>query len=132
MSRHKHTQDVKVKSLKPIRKAFMQNATLPAINTAWLSSNIRPKHTPCAIRVSVAADTAGTFSVMMIHHGNTQVLNLNEGAPLVVNSLYIFEFMVHHGDRVNFQYDSTGGIIKILRVEEIDDSVAVGSISHLH
>ena len=130
MSRHKHTEHVKVKSLKPIRKAFIQNATLPAVNTAWLSSNIRPKHAPCAIRVSVAVDTAGTFSAMMIHHGNTQVLNLNQGSPLVVDSLYIFEVMAHRGDRVNFQYDSTGGIIKILRVEEIDDSVGVGRVSY--
>ena len=133
MSRHVKLEDtskVKVKRLKPIKKAFIQNTALPAVNTAWLSSSIKPKHTPCGIRMTVGVSTPGNLSVVITHSGYTaQTLALNQGQPLAQGSIYVFEFMLHHGDRLNFQYSTTGGTIQILRVEEIDASVAVGNVS---
>jgi hypothetical protein len=55
-------------------------------------------------------------------------MNFNEGNPLVPAAIYIFEFMVHKHDRINFACD-TGpmGFIQVLRVEEIASSAAQSS-----
>ena len=123
MSEH----EVTVRGLKPRSLAHIQNVTLPTANFQWLSRNLHPKHTPCGIRVMVAVTVPGVFSAIITRKGDTQVVDMNEGDPLVPEALYRFEFMVHHHDRINFSYDTTSGMIKILRVEEIDASIAVGN-----
>ncbi len=109
----------------------IQDRALPGAGTPWLTHSIHPrcvtKHTPSVLRVQVAVNIPGVFSVMFIREGDTQVVDLNEGDPLAVSALYVFEFAVHKHDRINFQYSTTNGIIQILRIKEIDNFVAIGA-----
>jgi hypothetical protein len=133
MSRHKHDHKVdieKSKPNKPIAKAFIHNVPLPEANALWLHKDIKPRHTPCGIRVTVAVTKPGEFDIVYTHHGDSQVVALNQGTPLTEESIYSFEFMVHHGDRINFRYSTTLGTIKILRAQEIDSSSAIGRVSY--
>ena len=108
---------------KPRPKAFIQAKTLPSVNSIWLKHDIRPTHTPSAIRTTVGVSIPGVLSVRIKHKENRQYLALNKGVGLSATSIYIFEFMVHHGDSINYLYSTTGGTIQVLRVEEIDSSV---------
>ena len=119
MSSHK----VKVERLKARAKAILQHAAMPVAGVSWLSSDLRPKHAPSSMRVTVAMDQAGVFKVKIINGGDTEIMDFNEGNPLVPNAIYVFEFMVHHGDSVNYLYSTTDGTIQVLNVEEIDSSV---------
>jgi len=124
MSSHK----VKIKSLKPRTLALLQHVAMPAAGVSWLGTNLKPKHTPCSIRVTVAMDQSGVFKVKITHDGVTEIVNLNEGLPMTPSALYVFEFMVHKHDRINFACDTgASGFIQILRVEEIDSSAAQSS-----
>ena len=123
MSKH----EVTVKGLRPHSKKHIQNVALPSANVRWLSKDVHPKHPPCGIRISVSVTTPGVLSVLITRKGDTQIVDLNEGDPLVPDALYIFEIMAHHHDRINLSYDTTSGTIQVLRIEEIDASVAVGN-----
>lgn len=124
MSSHK----VKVERLKARAKAILQHAAMPVAGVSWLSSDLRPKHAPSSMRVTVAMDQAGVFKVKIINGGDTEIMDFNEGNPLVPNAIYVFEFMVHKHDRINFACDTGAtGFIQVLRVEEIDSSAAQSS-----
>lgn len=45
--------------------------------------------------------------------------NLNSEVPLVANAGYSFEVPWRTGDSVNLRYSATGGIIVLLRIEEV-------------
>jgi len=45
-------------------------------------------------------------------------VEFNAGASLVANALYIFDMLVHSGDKVNFRY-SVNATLLVLRVQEI-------------
>ena len=126
MSDHRKPVSFKSRAVKAI-----QDRALPAANTPWLTHNIHPhcasEHHPSALRVQVAVSTVGVFSVMFIRKGDTQVVALNEGDPLSEGALYVFEFAVHHHDRINFQFSVTSGVIQVLRIKEIDNMVAIGA-----
>ena len=113
----------KIKRLEPRSKGFIQAKPLPAINSMWLKHDIRPTHTPSGIRTTVGVTAPGVLSVRIKNRENRQYLAFNQGVGLSAASIYVFEFMVHHGDSINYLYSTTGGTIQVLRVEEIDSSV---------
>lgn len=130
MSKHKHEHKVKakIKGLKPRAMALLQHVPMPVANVSWLSKDLKPKHAPSSMRVVAAMDQSGLFKAKITHGGITEIVNFNEGLPMVPSALYVFELMVHKHDRINFACD-TGptGFIQILRVEEIDSSSAQSS-----
>ena len=113
----------KIERLEPIPKAFIQAKPLPSVNSMWLKHDIRPTHTPSGIRTTVGVSVPGILSVRIKNRENRQYLAFNQGVYLSTGSIYVFEFMVHHGDSVNYLYSTTDGTIQVLNVEEIDSSV---------
>jgi hypothetical protein len=128
MSRHKHKHIHKhSKIFKPRDKGHLCNVDLPAAGTAWLSSNIKPKHTPTAIRISTSTTISGVIKAIISRSDGTVITtDLNRGDPLVPSALYVFEVMLHKHDRLNVSYDTTAGTIQFARFEEIDASTASG------
>lgn len=110
----------------PISKAIIHNQAQPAANTNIFGADLTPTNTPCNFRIQVLMSNAGNFSVAITNGGNTQVglLNAVPGPALVAGAIYIFDVLVHAGDSINFRYSNTGGIIQILRVQEIDASTS--------
>jgi hypothetical protein len=125
---HEHKVKAKIKGLKPRAKALLQHVPMPGANVSWLSKDLKPKRTPSSMRVTVAMDQSGLFKAKITNGGVTEIVNLNEGLPMTPAAMYVFEFMIHKHDRINFACD-TGpmGFIQVLRVEEIDSSTAQSS-----
>lgn len=126
--RHEHKVKAKIKGLKPRARALLQHAPMPAAGASWLSKDLKPKRSPSSMRIVTAMDQSGLFKAKITHGGITEIVDFNEGNPIVPNAIYVFEIMVHKHDRINFACD-TGptGFIQILRVEEIDSSTAQSS-----
>lgn len=110
--------------LAPIQKAFIHNQVLPAIDENWLGTNITPTNVPTLFRIMVGTSITGIFKVVITNGGDVQVLNLKESTVLAIDSLYIFEILVHSGDTINFRFSTTTGAIRILRVQEIYPATA--------
>jgi hypothetical protein len=126
--RHEYKVKAKVKGLKPRARAILHHVAMPGAGVSWLSHDIKPKCAPSSIRATVSMDQSGVFKVKITNGGFTETMDFNEGNPLVPDAIYVFEFMVHKHDRINFACD-TGpiGFINMLRVEEIDSSSAQSS-----
>lgn len=129
MSRHEHEPTLEI--FRPIGKGHIQAMALPSANTPWLSRNIRPKHTPSAIRITVSISVPGILKALITRKGVTIITDLNMGINLVSGAMYVFEVMLHHHDSINFTYDTTNdgttnGTIQFARFEEIDASSASG------
>lgn len=109
----------------PIQKALLHNQAQPAANTNIFGVDLVPTNTPCNFRVQIMMSNGGNFSAVITNGGNSQVGILDAtGGPLMGGFLYAFDILVHVGDSINFQYDNTGGIIRVMRVQEIDASVS--------
>ena len=135
MSRHEHKPTLEI--FRPISKGHICNMTLPSANTPWLSRNIRPKHTPSAIRITVSISVSGVLKAIITRKKVTITTDLNMGNTLIPGAMYVFEVMLHHHDSINFAYDTTidttngtidttNGTIQFVRFEEIDASSASG------
>jgi hypothetical protein len=124
MSRHEHKTSLKI--FRPIDKGHICAMALPAANTQWLSRDIKPRHTPSAIRITTSTSISGVLRARITRGGVVIVTDLNRGDPLVPGAMYVFEVMLHHHDRINFTYDTTSGTIQFARFEEIDASSASG------
>lgn len=110
--------------LSPIQGAFIHNQALPNTDANWLETDITPTNVPTCFRIMVGTSITGIFKTAITNGGNTQVLNFNGGVALAVDSLYIFELLVHSGDTINFRFSTTTGTIRVLRVQEIYPAVA--------
>ena len=114
---------LEIKRLKPIQKISIENIPLPPVNSEWLDHDIRPTHSKSGIRTTVEVSVPGVLSVRIKNKENSQYLAFNQGEVLSAGAIYIFEFMAHHRDRINYSYSTTDGTIQVLTVEEIDSSV---------
>jgi hypothetical protein len=122
MSNHKPTLEI----FRPIDKGHIHAMALPSANAPWLSKNIRPKHTPSAIRITTSISVSGVLKAVITRKGITIITDLNMGNTLIPGAMYVFEVMLHHHDSINFTYDATNGTIQLARFEEIDASSASG------
>lgn len=110
--------------LAPTDKALIQNQALPAAEDNWLGTDIDPTNTPCTFRIMAGTSIVGIFRTTITNGGDTQVLNFKESVAFVADSLYTFEILVHSGDTINFRFSTTGGTIRVLRVQEIYPATA--------
>lgn len=119
-------ENVSQTTLIPTEKALLHDVVLPIAGTNWLTTSLVPTRSPTTFRIEVAISISGTFSATITRGGDTQVVNFNTvaGPALIVDGLYIFELLVHNGDSINFRYSVSGGTIRILRIQEIDSSIA--------
>jgi len=109
----------------PIEKGVIHNVALPLVNTDLFATALSPTNTPTLFRVMVAMSVVGNFNATITRGGSTMIVTLNPvpGPALVADGLYIFDILVHSGDTVNFQYSATGGMIHVIRIQEIDAAV---------
>ena len=70
------------------------------------------------LRVGVALSSATTFKLKLTRGTTTKVLLYNSGSNLVVDALYIFDFNVRSGDKVNFRAGASC-TVQVLNVDEI-------------
>jgi len=104
-------------SLIPIALATEHSKSVTA-NTNILDESLTPTNPPCLFRIMVSFDTAGVFKAVITRDTTAETVEFNAGASLVANALYIFDMLVHSGDKVNFQY-SVNATLLVLRVQEI-------------
>ena len=104
-----------ITKLIPIEKVNQVGISETA-DTDILASNLLPTVAPCLFRVTVVLETAGVFSAIL-KGATDKTLKLNGGVALVANCAYLFDFLVHSGDTINFQTSVTGNVT--LRVQEI-------------
>lgn len=90
-------------------------------DTDMLSKDIVPSYVPCMFRVMVMLETSGIFSAILKAAGSIKTLKLNSATALTANCAYIFDIIVHEGDTVNFQTDTSS--VVTLRVQEIAGAI---------
>jgi len=106
-----------------IVKSTVQDMTLPAANSDFLTSAVVPTNPPALMLIEVAISVTGILSATIINGGNTQTVFFNSGTALVANSLYIFGLILHSGDTMNIRYSVTGGVIQVLRIDQTGEVV---------
>lgn len=113
-------------SITPSELASLQDEHLPDEGDNWLPEDIIPIISPTTFRIQVSVSISGIFSAVITNEGNAQIVDFNaaSGPTLIEDGVYVFELLVHKGDSINFQFSASGGKIKILRVQEIDASMA--------
>ena len=94
-----------------------QHGVAETANTDILASDITPTNTPCLFRVMVMLETTGVFSAILKSATVSKTLKFNAGNSLLANCAYIFDILVHSGDTVNFQTDTSGNVT--IRTQEI-------------
>lgn len=74
---------------------------------------------PAIFRIMVCLDTAAVFKVV-VDDGSSEVdMEMNGGAQLTAQSVYIFDVLVHGGDTINFEADQNVQIEKFI-VHEVN------------
>ena len=94
-----------------------QHGVAETANTDILASDITPTNTPCLFRVMVMLETTGVFSAILKSATVSKTLKFNAGNSLLANCAYMFDILVHSGDTVNFQTDTSGNVT--IRAQEI-------------
>lgn len=70
------------------------------------------------LRVTVSLSGVSTFILKLTRDTTEKTLTFNSGGNLVANALYMFDFEVRNGDKVNFQPGSAV-TVQVLNVSEI-------------
>lgn len=106
----------------PLLKAHVHDTAYTA-NADMLDADITPSSflrgeteiiPPCLFRVMVCLDTAAVFKVV-VDDGTTEVdMEMNSGAQLDAQSVYMFDVLVHEGDNINFEADQSVQIEKLI------------------
>jgi len=101
----------------PLEKANEHNKSC-TLNTDFLTTAITPSKTPSMLRIMVASQTAAKFKARVTKAANTQTIIFNTDTNLTANVVYTFTMLVHSGDTINFQFDTTL-TMSVFRVQEI-------------
>ena len=103
---------------KPINKVDIFNTALPAADTDFLTSDIKPTLDPGILRVYVTLSIAGVFYVSRTVAAATVTELLNSGVDLTAGCAYAFSVAWKAGESINFKCTTTGGTINKLQVDE--------------
>lgn len=106
-------------STKPVEEASVFNTALPVAEVDWLVAAITPRNSPSYLRIYVCITVSGILRVARTVGATTVTENLNDGVALVANSAYMFTVEWRTGDSINLRYGVTGGIVTIMRADEI-------------
>ena len=83
---------------------------------------LSPSFPPSTFRIMIAVDVACKFSAVVIVSETAYVVHFNTATDLTANCLYTFDMLVHSGDTVQFEIDSTEDVV-LFRVQEIPSSI---------
>jgi len=86
-------------------------------NTNFFTNYLEPINAPCLMRIQIALNVAGVFSVVYLVGSTISTYTLNQGNALTANALYSFDVCVSQNDKINFQSSLAG--IADLRITEI-------------
>lgn len=86
-------------------------------NSLIFSSDIIPTMPPSTLTITVSFNSPGILSVVLVKNGNTMIMPLNSGTPLIADSLYMFSHNVDSGDAINYMY-SASCKVNIFKVHE--------------
>jgi len=86
------------------------------------STALTPSFPPSTFRIMVVVDIACKFSAVVTVAETAYVVYFNGGSDLTANCIYPFDLLVHSGDTVQFEIDTTETIV-LLRVQEIPSSL---------
>lgn len=98
------------------RKFNLSSAT--SASTDILDSNVTPSENVSLLRVTVSEDTGVVFKVVETVNGDTETMDLNDGAALTPNGLGLFDIPARSDAEYNFQFGSQA-TIKKLQVDEV-------------
>jgi len=99
----------------PISKADVEGVS-PGASTDILASDITPIHPPSLFRIKISVDAVCKISAEVTVGSTTYTVYFNANSDLVADALYMFDMLVHSGDSVNFQLDSSEDV-NLLRVQ---------------
>lgn len=109
----------------PVQKALQHNVSLPSpAGSDLLGAALVPTNTPCSFRITIAVSITGQLTLDRINGGVEVRTFLNGGISLNPSVEYTWDVQVYAGDTINLEYSTTGGTVMILRIAEIDASVA--------
>lgn len=101
----------------PLEKANVHNGNINA-NLDFLAADITPSDYPVLFRIQIRLSAAANFSARIEVGASTLTCHFNGGSNLAASCLYIFDLLVHSGDKVNFRSDQNQNDF-LLRVQEI-------------
>ncbi len=104
--------------------ANIHNSTITP-NIFILSNAIKPSKLVSLFRVQAAMTTPGILRVSTSDGANSGTViatAFNQNFPLIANSLYIFDHIVHSGESVNYSY-STSSLVTNFHVQEMPGGV---------
>ena len=97
----------------------LQNIAITADTDVPGGQDLEPTDTPCTWRIQVQMDgTAKFYAEVTTSGGTANILKLNAGVDLTGDCVYTFDLMLHAGDVVSFQSDTSLNLVN-LRVQEI-------------
>lgn len=68
------------------------------------------------LRTTISMDAAAIFEVTL--NSGTTWVELNSGAILGANQLFVFDVPIFSGDKINFRYKATANV-NVFRVDEV-------------
>lgn len=105
----------------PEAKARLYDTAAQTANSDILGNDISPSNSPSALRVTVALKSGSILNVREDDGSSKVNYDLNSGATLDGDELYVFDVPVRDGSTYNFQLE-TGVGIKVLNVDEVRDA----------
>lgn len=105
----------------PIEKASI-TSTEKVGAADFPSTAISPSFPPSLFRIMIVVDVACKFSAVVTVSETAYVVDFNAATDLTANCLYMFDMLVHDGDTVQFEIDSTEDVV-LFRVQEIPSSL---------
>jgi len=110
-------RQVKMKAI-PKVVCDIEGVAMTANTAITGATDLAPSDTPCTWRIGVCLDTAAQFHAVVTYDETEYTLIFNGGTDLAADCLYSFDMLVHAGDTVTFQSDTTT-TLHILRVTEL-------------
>jgi len=105
----------------PIDKARLFNTSAQTANSDLFGSDIDPDFGNSNLRITIALKGASIVNVKEDNGSDTVNYDLNSGATLDADELYVFDVPVRDTSTYNVQLESSVGI-KVLNVSEVRNS----------
>jgi len=109
------------KRLIPLEKANITNTEKTGV-TNFFATDLSPSFAPSLFRIMIAVDVGCKLFGIVTVSGSSYLIKFNNASDLNADVVYMFDMLVHVGDTINFQLDSTETLI-VFRVQEIPTSL---------
>jgi hypothetical protein len=90
----------------------------PGADTDIISGDLTPRSQTLKVRVLVVLAVASVFKIILTQGVTSYTAKLGQGAPLLADCAYTFDFEIDSATSYNFQV-ATNGAVNYLNVKEI-------------